>query len=360
VRHECDILPILPPIFTSGTWIRPEFIAGRLQLSVTHRQGLASSLRVSRFDAADLRDCLSSIASRDPLRIPGRIGSQPEPAFSETQDLPQLYAYLEETSVPAPNEFAAYLAPDASRIRPGKLVELDAVIGSADQQDAPIRIAVGQVAAERGIPERAHFTLAFAANADATVFKFDGPDFYVYDLANRRASDRRDYVAIPAQHVVVANNFADEVWRLQPSRIPWVYPPFAAARVGQHWRAAWLAPNGIWAVESSDLNPDTAELVFGINAPLIGEPDGAKLQFTRDGEFLVLQRIQFPSQVFVRIWDLRPSWRARIEDPNTTEQQLRAAACRVVRMEEGNGAFDEIASKLFQIDAGHREPCPKP
>jgi hypothetical protein len=38
VRHECGILPILPPIFTSGTWIRPEFIAGRLQLSVAERQ----------------------------------------------------------------------------------------------------------------------------------------------------------------------------------------------------------------------------------------------------------------------------------------------------------------------------------
>ena len=38
VRHECDILQILPPIFTSGTWIRPEFIAGRLQLSVAERQ----------------------------------------------------------------------------------------------------------------------------------------------------------------------------------------------------------------------------------------------------------------------------------------------------------------------------------
>jgi len=50
----------------------------------------------------------------------------------------------------------------------------------------------------------------------------------------------------------------------------------------------------------------------------------------------------------------------RIEDPRTTEQQLRAAACRVVRMEEGDGAFDEMASKLFQIDAAHREPCPEP
>src|SRR5262249_33212679 len=153
------------------------------------------------------------------------------------------------------------------------------------------------------------------------------------------------------QHIVFANNFPYEAWRLQPARFPWVYPPFAAVKIGQHWRAAWLAPNGIWVVESSDQDPGTAELIFGINAPLIGEPDGVKLQFTHDGEFLVLQRVRFPSQVFVRIWDLRRSRWARIEDPNTTEQQLRAAACRLVRMEEGNGAVDEMALKLFLIDA---------
>jgi hypothetical protein len=366
-RHECDILPILPPNFRSGTWIRPEFIAGRLQLSVTERQipstepqGRTSGLSVLRLDAADLRDCPSSIASRDPLRIPGRVGSQPVPAFSDAEGLPQRYGYLEETSGPAPNELAANLPPDPSRILPGKLVELDAVIGSTDQQEPPIRIAVGQVTPERGIPERAHYTLAFAANAQATVFKFDGPDFYAYDLTNLRNSNRLGYLDIPPQHIVVTSDLPNEGWRLLPSRIPSVYPPFAAAKVGQHWRAAWLAPNGIWVVESSDSDPSTAGLIFGIDAPLIGEPDGAKLQFTRDGEFLMLQRVQFPSQIFVRVWDLRPSWRAWIENPNRPEQELRAAACRVVRMEEGKGAFDEIALKLFQIDPAHQEPCPEP
>jgi len=43
-----------------------------------------------------------------------------------------------------------------------------------------------------------------------------------------------------------------------------------------------------------------------------------------------------------------------------SEQQLRAAAGTVVRMEEGNGAFGEMALKLLQIDAAHREPCPEP
>jgi len=341
--------------------------ARRLQLLVTERhvplterQGTTSSLRALRLDADDLRGCLSGIASKDPLRVPGRAGSQPMPAFSDAEGLPQRYDYLEETTAPAANELAANLPPDPSRIESGKLVELDAVIGSADQQESPIRIAVGQVASERGVPERAHYSLAFAANTQATVFKFDGPDFYVYDLTNRPSSNRFGYSEIPPQHIVVANNFPNEAWRLQSARIPWVYPPFAAAKFGQHWRAAWLAPNGVWAVESSDRDPGTAELIFGINAPLMGEPDGTKLQFTRDGEFLIMQRIQFPSQIFVRIWDLRPTWRAWIEDPKTSEQQLRAAACLVVRMEGGDGAFDEMASKLFQIDPAHREPCPDP
>jgi hypothetical protein len=359
------MLPALPPSFTSAAWIRAEFIAGRLQLSVTQRQvpsterqGPTSSLRVLRLDAADLRVCHDSIAAKDPLRVPGRAGVQPTPAFLDAEDLPQLYDYLEQTSKPVPSEFAANLPSDPSRIDSGKLVELDAVIGSADQQGSPNRIAVGQVALERGIPERAHYSVAFAANARAMVFKFDGPDFYIYDVANSRSSTRPGYIDIAPQHVVVANEPANEAWRLQSSRVPWVYPPLAAAKVGRHWRAAWFAPNGVWAVESSDRDPGTAEPV--LRAPLIGEPDGAKLQFSGDGQFLVEQRLQFPSQVFVRIWDLRPTWLAWLEDPNTTEQELRTAACRVVRMEGGDGAFDEMASRLFHIDAAHRQPCPDP
>ena len=116
----------------------------------------------------------------------------------------------------------------------------------------------------------------------------------------------------------MASNFPAEVWRLQPARIPWVYPPFAAARIGQHWRAAWLAANGVWVVESSDLDPGTARPI--LDELLMGEPDGAKLRFTRDGQFLLLQRLQFQLPVLVRIWDLRSSWRRWIEDPKTTRR----------------------------------------
>jgi len=81
MRQECNIPPILPSSFASGAWIRTEFIAGRLQLSVTERQvplterqGPTSSLRVLRLDAADLRGCLSGNPSRKPPR-PRRMSS---------------------------------------------------------------------------------------------------------------------------------------------------------------------------------------------------------------------------------------------------------------------------------------------
>jgi hypothetical protein len=111
-------------------------------------------------------------------------------------------------------------------------------------------------------------------------------------------------------------------------------------------------------VESSDLDPGTARPI--LDAPLMGEPDGARLQFTSDGKFLVLQRVQLQSPVAVRIWDLRPSWRGWIENPKIAEQELSKVACRIVRMDGTGGAFDEAEMELFQIDAAHREPCPEP
>ncbi len=353
VRLECGIVSVLPASFMSSGWINTEFVAGLLQLSVTERQRRASNRLVLRLDAADLRGCDSSIAAKRPLRVERRAGSRLMPAFSDTEDLPQRYGYLEQPAERGSNEIAANLPLDPSLLGSGKPIELEAVIGRIDDQGSPMRIAVGRIA-----PERAHYSLAFAANADVAIVKLDGPIFHVYHLPNSPNNRRADDGAIAPQPVVVENVVRDEAWRLQPSRIPWAYPPLAAAKIGQHWRAAWFAPNGVWAVESSDRDPGTAQPI--LQAPLIGEPDGAKLQFTRDGQFLVAWRVQFPSQVFVRVWDLRSSWLAWIEDPRTTEKALRAAACRVVRMEAGDGAFDVMAAKLFQINAARRKPCPGP
>jgi hypothetical protein len=353
--QECDLGPILSSSMTSGSWIRGEFVGGRLQLSTVVRHESKSSLRILRIDASQLRTCTT--AEAEPLQIPDRPFSQPLPVFSEAPEMLQLYNYLEATSRPARNELAANLPIDPSRADPGKPVQLDAVIGAADGHGRA-HIAVGQIAPERGIPERLHYTLAFAANEAATVFKFDGPDFYIYDLGNLGLGTSSEHLHTSPQHVAVTSDVSDEAsWRLQPARTPWVYPPLAAARVDRHWRAAWLAPNGVWAVESSDLDPNTARPI--LHDPLMGEPDGAKLQFTHDGQFLVLQRAQLQLPVSVRIWDLRPSWQGWVTDEKTTEEELREVACRTVRMDSGDGGFNKMEIELFQIDPGHQEPCPK-
>jgi hypothetical protein len=322
------------------------------------RHGRESNLLILRLGAADLRACSGAIAGAEPLQVSERASSQPVPVFADAPDAPHLFEYLEETGERPPNELAANLPVDPLLGAARKLVELDAVVSPAGRQSAPMRIAAGQVAPERGVPERLHYTLAFAINAQATVFNFDGPDFSVYDLADSGPGNRPNHV-IPPRHVAVTTDLADNTWRLRPGRTPWLYPPLAAARVAQHWRVAWLAESGVWAVESSDRDPGTARPM--LDAPLIGEPDGMKLQFTPDGEFLVLTAAQGPrAPISLRIWDLRPSWRAWIEAPTTTEQELRRVACRIVRADGLGGAIDDTELDLFQINRSHREPCPEP
>lgn len=358
-RQECNIEAHLPPAVAAGSWIRAEFVAGRLQLSTNERHGAVSNLRVLRLDAADLRGCSDAIAAAETVRLPQRASSQPVPVFADRADGPQLLEYLEETAGRPPNELAANLPVDPSRGDARTLVELDWIVGAADRQSAPIRVAVGQIGAARGIPERLHYTLAFDAAARATIVKFDGPDFYVYELANKHAGVRPGHFVVPPRHVAVANDLPPAAWRLQTGRLPWLYPPLAAAKLGQHWRVAWLAPGGIWAVESSERDPGTARPI--LDAPLIGDPDGVKLQFTADGEFLVLTASQgFRSAAMVRIWNLRPAWREWIDNPKTTEAELRRVACRIVRADGRGGTIDDTDLDLFQIDRAYRVPCPEP
>jgi hypothetical protein len=183
-------------------------------------------------------------------------------------------------------------------------------------------------------------------------------------LKNALPSDRPGFIDALPQHVAVGppNDRSGRRLmldaRIQPARIPWAYPPLAAAQVGRHWRVAWLAPNGVWAVESSDLDPGTARPI--LNAPLIGEPDVMKVQFSHDGHFLVLQWQRRQPPVDVRIWDLRPAWRAWIEDQTTAEKNLRRVACRVVRADAHDGCFSNAEAELFQIDPAYQEPCPNP
>jgi hypothetical protein len=366
--RQCDISSDLPSNISSEKRARAEFISGGLQVVTVDQDDQLANQRIARFEASQLSACLDHIPPPDLLKIPERDASQPLPVFSNPANPPQLFAYLVQSSEPAPNELAANLPVDPQVSRPEyrKLVELDAILGSTGRDSEPTRFAVGQAEAERGIPERMHYTIALADNAHAAAFKFDGPDLYVYNIESGHPTNRPGYVDVSPQHIAVeppnqtnAWQTPVDAWRLAATGTPWSYPPLAVARVSQHWRAAWLAPSGgVWAVDASDLDPGTARPILG--APLIGEPGGVELKFGRNGEFLVLQW-QHPtkSDVYVRVWDLQPSWLMWIESPKTTEEELRRVACRVVRADGLGGAFDETEMELFQIDSANKEPCPE-
>jgi hypothetical protein len=351
-KRHCPIEPILPPEIGAGSWLRGDFVGGRLQVSTMQRQGTKSRLLLTRLDAAQLRACSPSRAAPARLRIVERSAQQPLPRFADVAAGPQLYEHFEETANPA---HGARLAAEPIGAAPWRPVQLDAVIGSIDAETAPLRIAVGRVAPRQELSERFDYTLAAAVNARAMAVKFDGPDFYVYDLPDRLAPDRLGYVDIAAQHIAVVGSGPERAWRIEAARIPWVYPPFAAARIGQHWRAAWLGTNGVWAVESSDRDPGTATPI--LHDPLIGEPEGTQLDFTGDGQFLISQLAGLRGPVSVRIWDLRPAWQDWL-DRGADERNLRELACRIVRMDGIGGDFDQTERELFPVAAAQGEPCP--
>jgi hypothetical protein len=352
---DCDVAGNLPAEIASGSWARADFAGGQLEISTPARHNLTPGQWILWLDAARLRVCASAISGAETVQVPHSL---PGPVFADMPSLTHAYAYLEAISKPVPDDLSPSMARDPTGALLSTPVELDAVVSLPERPGQSVRMAVGQVSPERGIAERLHYTAAFAANAEAIAFKFDGPDFYIYDLASARPGGRPGYIDVRPLHVAVAPMLPAEIWRSQSTRNPWwVYPPFTAVRMGGHWRAAWLANNGVWVADSSDANPGRARLL--VDNLLIGEPDGVKLQLTRDGQFLVEQQMNFGSPMTVRIWDLNSSWRNWIRSPKTTEQELRRMACRVVLM-DGAGAFDEAEIELFQIRPEYREPCPQP
>ena len=123
-------------------------------------------------------------------------------------------------------------------------------------------------------------------------------------------------------------------------------------KVNKHWRAAWLRPEGIEVVESSDDEPLSAT-----SSDRLWEGDDAsKLQFTDDGTFLILFRQpRFSDPVSVLIWDMRDrkSLAQSAQAPGPDELvALKREACRLVLRDK-----DVTKDELEALDI-QKNPCP--
>jgi hypothetical protein len=324
----------------SANWFRVEFISGALQVtSVENRQkDRVTVIKALRLDEAKLKanpqefPLASEVASLE-IRMPG-------PVFSNNPRIPELYAYLDETS-------------QSKTLEP----QWDLQFGTVDRGgDGPYHDPVP--ARAPGAPARRP-TLTFLANIDAVLVKEDDWELEIYyDLTSVRSEKPDGEVDLPRKHIAVEP-------RLQTETVPttigsWLYPPLAATQVSKHIRAAWLDADGVLVVESKDEDPGRATQFTDGNL-LSGDPGGTKLQFTPNGDFLILlqQRLPTPTNpVSIRIWDLRQAWQNWIH--NADDEALLEAACHLVRPEGKENDLSQHQMELldqFQFDKANRGFC---
>ncbi len=342
----------LPPLRGSQGPARVEFIGGRLQIA-WKSPGASAPRSLLRLDADDLRKpdgwlaekvkaAVDKISEVDAPRAP--MGFRPMPVYSESSGQPQR---------------SGSLAPLLGGT-PGLVLIYDDPRNSTSTQ-----FPIDTVPRLNGLFDRLDTTLAFAANADALAYKADGRELVVLALTTPATPLRIAISAGNSPREAAAQD--GETWRLGQASLPFAYPPLAVVRIAQHWRAAGLGTKGVWVVESSDEAPDRAALLLGGELPSGEDRSGLKLQFSRDGGYLLLtQQRQFNTPATIRIWNLDTAWRDWIDPPERTDGAprgganitvLRQTACRII-LADGLGAFDAAQGELFQIAEPFRQPCP--
>jgi hypothetical protein len=130
-------------------------------------------------------------------------------------------------------------------------------------------------------------------------------------------------------------------------------PLIASLQMDDRYRFAWLTRNGIAVIDApSRIDGDRkGKLVFG--APILtGLENAAKLQFSRDGRFLILIHQSWgASHAKVRVWEINES-----VDRIPWGDALVEEACRIARQENGRAALEEGES--LQWFGEHRNsPC---
>lgn len=201
------------------------------------------------------------------------------------------------------------------------------------------------------IRPRAAQTLAFAANAAAVVVKIDDRHFSAisFDPAHLEQPSSPQPLSFDGDAPSMPFFSSD------------TFPPFAAARTGQHWRLAWPTLEGVLVAESRDVDPQ--HLLQAEGGRLIARAlPSSVLEFSADGNFLLLHdEVAFsPFSPFfstASIWDLRKRRREWLK--NADLDALSREACRIVGVSSTSTPFSKTEEASFMIDSRERTPCPQ-
>jgi conflict system STAND superfamily ATPase len=141
---------------------------------------------------------------------------------------------------------------------------------------------------------------------------------------------------------------------------PFSFPPVAAVKVraasnttSKTWRFAWLTRGGVRLLEGDAggvlRQTDKQILLSGIDSV-------NRLDFSTDGEFLVMQSSDFGRRaVSVRVWDVGPAWK-KLVDESKDWRALRQLACRVIAIDTDQPSF--VENFELQEWRVRSRPCP--
>jgi hypothetical protein len=153
------------------------------------------------------------------------------------------------------------------------------------------------------------------------------------------------------------------------SGAPFSQPPLAIVNKADRpndqssWRFGWSTRDGVHVVDRV-----ADGTLRDLDKPLLaGTDNAARLVFSKDGAFLMLQAIQVNAfgRVAVRVWDLSQNWKAQVNAPRTNDDTLRALACHVAAIDRNLSESDRRERPGNKLSDNERQdwgiaqqPCP--
>lgn len=347
--EERDILAALPPELKSPP-PRAEFVGGNLHIVHMNWVDRDNKMRVMRLDAEILRQ--QPLAPQRSFKIFDHPTGEPFPVLSIGNGRRTYQASF--ASEPRPRtvpDGIPFESLDPSDLdKPQYLLSANVAPSEGDVIKVPLAVVTRQPrpVSPLAILERRRVTLAFVENADALVFKSDGPQFHIVDIKDSaRENVVRRAFSLPATD--------EEGWAVYQSNLPFLHPVLAAAKSLDHWLAAWLTEEGVWSVRTEGLDGGKAT-TFPAQPLMAGEPGGVKLQYLVQGGFLMLlQQKQWGAPTTIRVWDLRPVWQDALD--KATLDQLVKFACALITADGSNTVISAADVDQFQITRRYRNPC---
>jgi hypothetical protein len=339
--EEINLARQFPGDFARYQYHRAEFKGSGLQMSAikTLLQGktVLWGLRIEGSDIAD-----NKVGGLRAAHLGDVDSMGPQPQFSDNGRFGMLAAHQREHA-PAAALTALHLDLELYQ-GPGK-------------PDMPLPI--GRAAIDQGSLINAHATFSFIAPS-AVLVKQAGKGMSLWTAGpgtGTVGAYQEQPIALDQAGPQPAG-LADSMTRLERAYTPWVYSPIGGTMIGDTLRTAWLTEEGVWVTDSALGKPASARPIPGLTRALLsGEQGGTQMDFSVQGDYLILQQRPFyAGSMRVRVWNIgraRHNWIMHQASP----AQLQQLACAIVKGSPGRIADVRATIMPLKLDRNSEPPC---